>query len=148
MKWPKRLLWAVLVIGGLVFIQRLREGDHYNTGEKGNYKINVGETIKVNIYVNGSTGYSNCWLNEKKSDCVAFIENKWWPSLPEMVGLIGAGSSETLVFKGIRTGIDTIKIGSCPTGREQRDCSWYTENSVRPENEVSLVNEFVVVVEE
>jgi hypothetical protein len=58
------------------------------------------------------------------------------------MGLLGAGGSETLIFKGIRKGVDTIKIGSCPTGREKRNCSYYTEDSVRSDNE------FVVVVEE
>jgi hypothetical protein len=49
----KRLFMVDTIIVGLLLIQWLREGDHYDTGENGNYKINVGQTIKVNIHVNG-----------------------------------------------------------------------------------------------
>jgi predicted secreted protein len=92
------------------------------------YKIKVGDTFKISLHSNGSTGYSNCWLNQSTVKSVELIDKLYTPDHPS---LIGTGGEETLTFKAVAKGSDSIKYASCPTGREQKRCEAYSDGSVK-----------------
>jgi len=92
------------------------------------YNLKIGETFKIRLGSNGSTGYSNCWLNKATVKSVILIDKKYIADNPN---LIGGGGEEILTFKSVAKGTDSIKYSSCPTGREQKMCETFSDGSVK-----------------
>ncbi len=95
-----------------------------------NIKLQIGDTFTIKLPQNGSIGSSNCWINEEK--CKSINEHRKWylSSLKEKQGCEGCGGSDYWSFKAIKVGVDTIKIKNCPTGRKQKNCSSFQEDSI------------------
>lgn len=109
--------------------------NYYKSGENKNFELKVGENLEIRLYENGSTGYSNCWLNENKSKKLKLVNQEYENSLNAKLGYEGAGGIITLIFKAQEKGIDTIKIANCPIGRESKNCNDYTEKNTEVDNE-------------
>ncbi len=106
----------------------------YRNGENDNFKLKVGETFKIRLYQNGSTGYENCWLNEMESQIVKRVYDEYEPGLNSMLGAVGAGGTVIYTFKAISKGNQIIKMASCPVGPENKKCQDYSDNT-KPDNE-------------
>lgn len=126
------LIAIIILIGTFYYI---RFCNYYKSGENKNFELKVGETLEIRLYENGSTGYSNCWLNENKSKKLKLVDRKYEKSLYAKLGYDGAGGITTLFFKAQEKGIDTIKIANCPLGPENKNCSDYSEKNTETENE-------------
>lgn len=100
----------------------LLESDHIT--------LQIGDTFTIKLSHNGSIGFSNCWINEGK--CPSVDEQRlWYVSSPEeKKGCIGCGGTIYWTFKAVTEGTDTIKIRNCPTGRSQKSCSAFQEDSI------------------
>ncbi len=92
--------------------------------------LHKGETFNISFNANPSIGSAICWINEFKCDNVS-LAGRWYKgSIRAKQGYEGAGGTEFWTFKGKQPGIDTIKLRSCPTGREQKSCSAFQEDSL------------------
>ncbi len=92
--------------------------------------LQKGETFNISFDANGSAGFGICWINEFKCNTVN-LAGRWYKSSEkEKQGYVGAGGTEYWTFKGKELGIDTIKIRNCPTGRKQKSCSAFQEDSI------------------
>jgi predicted secreted protein len=92
--------------------------------------LHIGETFNIKLNVNGSIGSSPCWINEGK--CHSVKEDLSWyvMSSKEKKRCIGCGRTIYWAFKAVTLGTDTIKIKQCPTGRMQKSCSAFQEDSL------------------
>ena len=107
---------------------------YYESGENDTFNVNVGESFKIKLYENGSTGYLQCWLNENKT----YFErekNDHQLRFAYQKGCIGCGGIVIFNFKAMKKGIDTIKIANCPVGIERKKVSDYTDKNSKSENE-------------
>lgn len=79
---------------------------------KTDYELSKNETFEVTLKSNPSTGYSWKWIKNnasKKVDSVGsiYVQDKSAP------GMTGVGGNEIWKFKGIQTGVDTLKFEYC-----------------------------------
>lgn len=128
----KRLLFfsiSFILCGSLYYVQS--NYHHYEVGDRDTFNLEVGETITIKIPVNGSTGYQNCWINQHRSKGLQLVKENYYPSWLALMGLIGVGGTDHLTFKATQAGIDTIKIARCPTGRMQKDCDYFSSDTMR-----------------
>ncbi|HKX86229.1 MAG TPA: protease inhibitor I42 family protein [Flavobacterium sp.] len=114
---------------------------YYKPGENGEISCDVGETFQIELITNGSTGYSNCWINEQNFKHVKLIESEYNSSINESLGYVGAGGTMTYTFSAVSKGTDTLKVAACPTAREGKSCSDFNETNTEPHNS------FVITVE-
>jgi predicted secreted protein len=98
--------------------------------ETDNITLHKGETFTIKLNVNGSIGSGHCWINEGK--CHSVKEDLSWyvMSSKEKKRCIGCGRTIYWTFKAVTQGTDTIKIKHCPTGRMQKSCSAFQEDSL------------------
>lgn len=82
---------------------------HYQTEENGKFKLRVGETVFFKLDHNGSTGYSEFWINDSAARCVTLERSAYYSPVWNW-GLIGAGGLKTYYFKAIHPGTDTVKM--------------------------------------
>jgi predicted secreted protein len=92
--------------------------------------LHKGETFHISFDANPSIGYSICWINEYKCDNVSLAGHWYKGSIRAKQGYEGAGGTEFWTFRGKQPGIDTIKLRGCPTGRKQKSCSAFQEDSL------------------
>jgi predicted secreted protein len=98
--------------------------------EKDNITLHKGETFTIKMDVNGSIGSSHCWINEGKCHSVK-EDHKWYVGSPEeKKGCTGCKGTGYWTFKAVTQGTDTIKIKNCSTGRMQKSCSAFQEDSL------------------
>nr|WP_321452990.1 protease inhibitor I42 family protein [uncultured Carboxylicivirga sp.] len=71
------------------------------------YTINVGEEFSINLKSNSTTGYAWQWINSESVEVVDSID---WRYVTLNTNLIGAGGTEKWTFKGMKSGIDSIKM--------------------------------------
>ena len=135
MKYLKILGVSVIIIILLSLYYYNRFSNYYSSGENDKFEIKVGETLKIRLRENHSTGYSNCWLNENKSKTLKLVNRKYESGLNEMLGYDGAGGIVTLTLKAQEKGIDTIKIANCPLGRDSKKCSDFSEKNIKTDNQ-------------
>lgn len=101
------------------------------------YEIKVGETFEINIYQNPSTGYENCWLNQKKATAVSVYSQEFFRQGAKDCN--GCGGTLVYTFKGIAPGTDTIKMATCPTLRENKPCTAYSDDIVKPDSSFIII---------
>ncbi len=84
----------------------------YFSNEKTNadYEIAVNEQFQLNLISNPTTGYSWKWVNEQAVKVVHSSDKSFVSDTPV---LVGSGGKEIWKFKGITTGVDTIKMEYC-----------------------------------
>ena len=83
-----------------------RESDIHKT----DYVIPVNGQIKIELQSNPTTGYSWQWKNKSSVNIVDTINFQY---VPAKTGLMGSGGVEHWQFKGIKSGIDSIKLIYC-----------------------------------
>ena len=134
----KTIKWAGIIILSLILtvfaIHYWINKDYYTIGENGEISCAVGETFKIELGENGSTGYSNCWINEQNFKHVKLIHTEYTPSLNAKLGYDGAGGTTTYIFNAVSKGTDTLKVAACPTAREGKVCSDFNEAITKPDN--------------
>ena len=91
--------------------------------------LKIGETFSIKLGQNGSIGLSNCWINQTKCRNVKIYDSYYVSSQKEKEGCEGCGGHVYWNFKAISEGVDTIKVKSCPTGRKQKSCEEFQEDS-------------------
>ena len=124
---------ALLAIGCILFTW-WDNRNYFERGETDSFTINVGETVQFQLPENGSTGYQNCWINPINCTSLVLVSKSYSSSLQSKLGYIGSGGRITFKFRGIKKGIDTVAIASCPTAVEGKDCSEFSTKSVKPDN--------------
>lgn len=135
MKKLKILLISTTVILAIIALFYLVDNyNYYLPGENDSFKLKIGEKFTVKLYENASTGYSNCWLNENTVTCIEKVSENYEAGLNSKLGYIGAGGTIAVTFIAVKKGIDTLKIGSCPLGREGKTCKDYTAKNSQIDN--------------
>lgn len=118
---------AIILLGLVVL---LFSCDHvYERGDSDVFTIKVGESFSIRLPENGSTGASNCWLNENKCTSTKLSSRRYESSDREKAGYDGAGGTTTLTFEGVSIGVDTIKIRVCLTAILRKPCSFFQDSS-------------------
>ncbi|MDV7185692.1 protease inhibitor I42 family protein [Lutibacter sp. TH_r2] len=79
------------------------ENENVNT----DYAISIDEEFNVELIANHTTGYSWEWTNSNKIDIVENTDKSYIIDNPE---LSGSGGKEIWIFKGVKKGLDTIKM--------------------------------------
>lgn len=74
---------------------------------KADYEIGVGESFQIELTSNPSTGYAWKWTNKQGISIVEVSDNQYIADHPDRVG---GGGKEIWKFKGIKSGIDTLKL--------------------------------------
>ena len=104
------------------------------------YEIKPGETFEINVPENPSTGYHDCWLAQNNAKAISLVKQEYFQEGSKDCD--GCGGTALFTFKAIAEGTDTIKIANCPTAREQKDCSAYSEG----DKDVEVRGAFIAVV--
>lgn len=102
--------------------------DYYKNGTINKINIKVGQELNIKILENASTGFVNCWLNEEKNLILIKVKEDFIPGLNSRLGYIGSGGIKKITFKGIKIGIDTVKIARC-SFIDYKKCSDYNEKN-------------------
>lgn len=131
----KKILILVAFIILVLSILYYREfEDYYKSGENDSFEIRVGQEFQIKLDENGSTGYSHCWLNEKNNTLLKKVKEEYSPSLNSRFGYIGSGGLIEITFKGLKVGVDTIKIANC-SFRDGENCVDYNQENTKSDNE-------------
>jgi hypothetical protein len=94
------------------------------------FYVTAGATFKIELQTNGSTGYSNCWMNKSRCPHLELSDRLYKSSWREKYfHEVGANSSEILTFKAISPGIDTVFFSCCPTARSGKICDQFLEDT-------------------
>ncbi|SHF73596.1 Chagasin family peptidase inhibitor I42 [Flavobacterium fontis] len=131
------LILILIVISTIYYFDK---HNYYEPGENDSFRLKVGETFSVKLYENPTTGYSNCVLNENAINCIEIVKESYeadWNTNK----IDGNGGEFIVKFKAVKKGIDTIKIGSCPTFKEGKTCKDF--NTIKNQTD----NKFYVTVE-
>lgn len=111
----KGFLWfiGVLVIFSVSSYFYIHSYGIYYYGQSDTFKVGIGEMVTIKFDRNNNGGYWYCWANEKQCDHVKLVEHEGVDNIVSFLGFKGAGGVVRLEFKGIRSGVDTLKIGNC-----------------------------------
>lgn len=90
--------------GTIIEITEIKEIKNYD------YEISVGETFKIELASNATTGYSWKWVNKEIKSIVDSVEHKY---IGSSSNAMGAGGKEIWTFKGIAKGEATIILEYC-----------------------------------
>ncbi|MDB5120766.1 MAG: hypothetical protein JWN56_1984 [Sphingobacteriales bacterium] len=107
-KIKNMLKLSIYVTTALFIFASCKKDDKNNTDTvKANYEIAVNGNFQLSLTSNGSTGYSWTWINKQVVTTVDTFDFKYIIDDPAKVG--GDGK-EIWNFKGIKAGVDTIKL--------------------------------------
>ena len=101
-----RLIIILLVL----VIHNLSGCDKQRDPVKTDYEIPVNGHFQVDLQSNPTTGYSWQWKNKSS---VSIVDTFNFQYIPAKTGLMGSGGVEQWQFKGIKAGIDSIKLAYC-----------------------------------
>ncbi len=74
------------------------------------YEIAVNDSVQIELDSNPTTGFAWKWTNKDSVTIVDTFDNQFIHKSPELVGCSG---KEIWKFKGIKSGLDTIKMEYC-----------------------------------
>ena len=77
---------------------------------KTDYEIAVNESFQLELDSNPTTGYRWEWTNKESVSIVGTLDNKYVSGSPASAG---SGGKEIWKFKGLKSGLDTIKLEYC-----------------------------------
>lgn len=77
---------------------------------KADYEVSVNEQFHIDLVSNPTTGYSWAWVNKQTIDIVDTIDRSFMVDTPV---LVGSGGKEIWKFKGVKSGVDSIKMEYC-----------------------------------
>jgi hypothetical protein len=132
---------VLMIVGGLAAVGYTAYNNRYlyDAQETAYFKIKVGDEFKVRLYQNASKAFGNCRLDKRPEDPVRLVSMSYEPDW--LAGLLnGEGGKNTLVFKGVKSGQDTIRISNCETIETAEGCE------CRPGQQLRVDNVFVVTV--
>ncbi|MFC2121518.1 protease inhibitor I42 family protein [Bacteroidota bacterium] len=95
-----KLLFLVLILTILFIGCKKEEVDNYD------YSVSVDETFTIEIEANHTTGYIWFWVNKAN---VSIVDTLSLVYITDSVGT-GVGGTEFWEFKGLSTGIDSLKF--------------------------------------
>lgn len=99
--------------------------------------LSVGQTFEIRIGENQSTGYEICWINKQEAHAISLVKKEYKISNSNCIGCAGTA---VFTFKAIAAGKDTIKLASCPTLREGKNCDDVSKNGITEvENYVAVI---------
>lgn len=126
------LVSFIIFVSSILYYREFE--DYYKSGEKDSFEIKVGQEFNIRLFENGSTGYSNCWLNEKNNTLLKKVKEEYSQSLNSRIGYIGSGGLIEITFRGLKVGVDTIKIANC-SFRDGEKCTDYNPENTKSDNE-------------
>tara|TARA_Y100000991_G_scaffold34742_1_gene22996 strand:- start:3359 stop:3721 length:363 start_codon:yes stop_codon:yes gene_type:complete len=91
------------ILSSIILLSGCRKNDLINA----DYEISVDETFQVELVSNPTTGYTWKWANGEFTTIVDSIN---WTYVADAPDLIGSGGKEIWEFRGVQTGIDTVKF--------------------------------------
>ena len=102
----------ILIIAVFIFIRSMSgcERQSNSVNIKTDYEIPINGHFQLDLESNPTTGYS--WQWENKSS-VSIVDTFNFQYIPAKTGLMGSGGIEQWRFKGIKSGIDSIKLVYC-----------------------------------
>lgn len=74
---------------------------------KADYEIEMNEQFQLNLVSNPSTGFKWKWINKQEVTVVDSVDYQY---IEEDSNMIGCAGKETWTFKGVKKGVDTIKL--------------------------------------
>jgi len=77
---------------------------------KTDFEIAVNEGFQLELASNPTTGFAWKWINK---DLVSIVDSTGMEYIPDSPVLTGSGGKERWTFKGIKSGIDTLKLEYC-----------------------------------
>ena len=102
----------IAIIALFLFIRSLsgceRQSNSLNI--KTDYEISINCQFQSDLESNPTTGYSWQWKNKSS---VSIVDTFNFQYIPAKTGLMGSGGIERWTFKGIKSGIDSIKLIYC-----------------------------------
>jgi len=130
------LLLKIIAIG---YVCYQRYFDFYKSGENDTFKLRVGQSVQIKLYVNGSTGEAICWLNEKNVNILKKTTSLYKPSFYQQLGYEGSGGIISYTFEATAIGQQTIKMAHCPLGPEGKTCEDYSDKETPSDNEFTII---------
>jgi len=86
-----------------------RENNFSSDSIKADYEIAVNDSFKLVLASNPSTGYSWKWVNKQSVSIVDTFDYRFISNAHDK-NIVGAGGKEIWKFKGLKAGLDTIKL--------------------------------------
>lgn len=74
------------------------------------YEISINGEFQIELISNPTTGYSWAWVNKQTVDIVDTVD---WSYIADTPVIAGSGGKEIWIFKGIESGVDSIKMEYC-----------------------------------
>lgn len=146
---------SILILGSIISCSEV-ENDFSKAGPH-HIRAKKGSIFEFSLPQNKSTGYELCWLNEPKLASkfeVQSIRSK----LKDANNIDGGGEMITYQMLANKGGTDTLKFKNCPTRLWQKECSFFTVDSIRKKERGAIVSiyapdqdadiEIVITVEE
>lgn len=78
-----------------------------NADLKPSYQVAVGDSFSLHLPSNPSTGYAWQWDNKQSVSIVDTLHHHYDASQSQTVG---SGGTETWTFKGVKQGVDSVKL--------------------------------------
>lgn len=129
----------ILFLFAIISCKKSNSGFYYDQ-TKDVYNIHLNEVINLSFLENVTTGYTNCWLNEKKCQSIKLVNREYHSDKENSKKIIiGSGGKITFSFVGDKIGTDTIKISNCSALRERKTCAHYDDKNTDTEFEI-IVN--------
>lgn len=131
----RKLIFILLAFILASCTQHVKKKKHSNSPrfkllKENHITLHKGETFNISFNANPSLGSGICWINEYKCNNVSLAGHWYKISAKAKQGYIGVGGTAYWTFKAKEPGIDTIKFRSCPTGKRQKSCSAFQEDSL------------------
>ena len=91
------------ILASIILLSGCRKHPELNA----DHEISVNEICQIELVSNPSTGYSWKWVNK---EFITIVDSINWTYVAEAPELIGSGGKEIWEFRGVQTGIDTVKF--------------------------------------
>lgn len=78
--------------------------------DKFDYEVELNSQFQIELAANPSAGYSWIWVNKQTVAIVDSVDHEFIADNDE---LIGSPGKEFWIFKGVKTGVDTLKLKYC-----------------------------------
>jgi len=99
---------SIIVFVFLIVVYSCKSNySHIVVDSQQDYNIAIDEEFTISLKSNSTTGYSWQWVNKQSIDAVDSVA---WRYITLNTNLTGAGGTEKWTFKGIKSGVDSIKM--------------------------------------
>lgn len=85
-----------------------------NKKNQADYEISANEEFQVSLKSNPTTGYSWRWVDSGAIEVVDSVAHRYVADKkPDHIMISGRGGREIWTFKGVKRGVDTLKMEYC-----------------------------------